>query len=54
MCSMLTHGLVLGRDSGGVVEDEDVSLKLPASHRGLTSGQHHHTLPDLVPTHLYT
>ena len=37
-----------------MVEDEDVSLKLPAGHWTLTGRHHHHPLPYLVPTHLNT
>ena len=48
----LTHGLVFGGDGGGVVQDQDVSLKLPAGHGVLTEGQHHHPLPDLVTADL--
>ena len=50
--ALLTHGLVLGGDGGGVVENQDVSLKLPAGHWVLSGGQHHHALPDLVPPDL--
>lgn len=46
--SPLTHGLVFGADGGGVVEDENVSLKLPAGHGAHTGVHHHHTLADLV------
>ena len=52
MCCSLTHGLVFGGDGGGMMEDENVSLKLPAGHGVLAGCQHHHPLPDLVPPHL--
>ena len=41
----LTHGLVAGGDGGGVVEHQDLSLKLPGGLGGQLRRDHHHALP---------
>lgn len=41
-----THGLVAWANRGGVVEDEDLGLKLPGRLRIQARGNHHHALPD--------
>lgn len=42
----LTHGLVSGGYGGGVVEHQDLSLKLPGGLRHQLGGDHHHAFPD--------
>ena len=49
----LTHGLILGADGGGVVQDKNVSLELPAGRGFGTRVNHDHTFPDLVPADLW-
>ena len=49
----LTHGLALGTDGGGVVQNQDVSLELPAGQRVGARVDHHHALSDLVPADLW-
>ena len=49
----LTHGLVLGADGGGMVQNQDVSLELPAGQGVGARVDHHHTFPDLVPADLW-
>ena len=49
----VNDGLVAGLDGGGVREDGDVSIKLPAGHGGVLGIHQHHTLaysppPDLL------
>lgn len=50
----LTHCLVLAADGGGVVEDKDVTLKLPAGLGVQCHGNQDHPLADLVPLVLHT
>lgn len=51
---LLTHGLVLAADGGGVVKDEDVSLKLPAGLGVQCRVNQNHSLADLAPLVLHT
>ena len=48
-----THGLVLGADGGGMVENQDVSFKLPAGNRVQAGVHQHHALANLVATDLH-
>ena len=48
----LTHGLILGRDSSGMMKNKDVSIEFPAGCRFEAGVYHHHALPDLAPFHL--
>ena len=50
----LTHCLVLAADGGGVVEDKDVTLELPAGLGVQCHGNQDHPLADLVPLVLHT
>ena len=49
----LTHGLVLAADGGGMVQDEDVTLKLPAGLGVQCRGNQDHPLANLVPLVLH-
>ena len=51
---LLTHGLVLAADGGGVVKDEDVPLKLPAGLGVQCRVNQNHPLSDLAPLVLHT
>lgn len=43
---LLTHGLVSGGYCGGVMENQDLGLKLPGCLWAQLRGNHHHALPD--------